>query len=53
MGAETYLYLDSGATNFIARVKPTAIHAHGTTVHLAFTPEHLHLFDSDSGAALT
>ena len=53
MGAETYLYLDSGATNFIARVKPTAVHAHGTTVHLAFTPEHLHLFDSDSGAALT
>ena len=53
MGAETYLYLNSGATSFIARVKPTAIHAHGTIVHLAFTPEHLHLFDSDSGAALT
>jgi len=53
MGAETYLYLDSGATSFIARVKPTAIHAHGTIVHLAFTPESLHLFDSESEAALT
>lgn len=53
MGSETYLYLDSGATSFIARVKPTAIHAPGTIVHLAFTPENLHLFDSESEAALT
>jgi len=53
MGSETYLYLDSGSTSFIARVKPTAIHAHGTTVHLALAPERLHLFDSESGAALT
>lgn len=53
MGAETFLYLDSGATSFIARVQPTAIHAHGAIVHLAFTPESLHLFDSESEAALT
>jgi multiple sugar transport system ATP-binding protein len=52
MGAETYLYLDTGATNFIARVQPTAIHAHGATVHLAFTPEKLHLFDAEKEIAL-
>lgn len=52
MGAETFLYLDSGATNFIARVQPTAIHAHGAIVHLAFTPEKLHLFDAEKEGAL-
>jgi len=53
MGAETYLYLTTGATSFIARVKPTAIHAPGTSVHLAFTPANLHLFDASSEAILT
>ena len=52
MGAETYLYLDTGATSFIARVQPTAIHAHGATVHLAFDPDHLHLFDAEKETAL-
>jgi multiple sugar transport system ATP-binding protein len=53
MGAETYLYLNSGATSFIARVKPTEVHAPGSSVHLAFTPETLHLFDASSEAILT
>lgn len=53
MGAETYLYLTSGATSFIARVKPTAIHASGTSVHLAFTPANLHLFDASSEEILS
>lgn len=35
-----------------ARVQPTAIHAHGTTAHLAFTPEELHLFDAEKDVAL-
>ena len=52
MGAETYLYLETGATSFIARVQPTAIHAHGATVHLAFDPDHLHLFDAEKETAL-
>lgn len=52
MGAETYLYLETGATSFIARVQPTAIHAHGAIIHLAFDPDHLHLFDAGKEHAL-
>ena len=53
MGAETLLYLTSGATRFVARVEPTSTHPPGAIVHVAFTPEKLHLFDADSEASLT
>ena len=34
------------------RVPPTAIHAYGATVHLAFAPEKLYLFDAEEETAL-
>ena len=48
MGAETYLYLNSGATAFIARVQPTSVHARGAKVHLSFSADKLHLFDAST-----
>jgi multiple sugar transport system ATP-binding protein len=53
MGAETFLHLDSGASRFIARAKPTSIHVHGAVVHVAFTPDKLHLFDADRETSLS
>ena len=51
MGAETYLHLDSGATSFIARVRPTARFEAGQRVRLAFDLERAHLFDPANGDA--
>jgi multiple sugar transport system ATP-binding protein len=45
MGAETYLYLDTGATSFIARVRPTDRFAVGQSVKVTFKMEAAHLFD--------
>ena len=53
MGAETYLYLNTGKTSFIARVDSTATHKPGDTVHLAFAPAKLHLFDPVTEANLS
>jgi multiple sugar transport system ATP-binding protein len=52
MGAETYLYLTTGASTFIARVAPTRIPAPGETVHLAPKLSSAHLFDAASGQSL-
>jgi len=46
MGSETYLYLTTGSTQFIARVQPSSIHRPGDQVHLHFDPARLHLFDA-------
>jgi multiple sugar transport system ATP-binding protein len=48
MGAETYLYLTSGATSFIARVPPTRDFAVGQQVRLRFDLAKAHLFDPTS-----
>jgi multiple sugar transport system ATP-binding protein len=45
MGAETYLYLDSGATSFIARVRPTDRFEANQRVKVVFAVENAHLFD--------
>ena len=45
MGSETYLYLTSGATNFIARVRPTDRFEVGQSVKVTFKMEAAHLFD--------
>ena len=45
MGAETYLYLTTGATAFIARVPPTDQLAPGQRVRVGFKLEKAHLFD--------
>ncbi|OAM87087.1 sn-glycerol-3-phosphate ABC transporter ATP-binding protein UgpC [Termitidicoccus mucosus] len=52
MGAETYLYLRSQATAFVARVEPTAAHKTGESVHVVAEPSRLHLFDAESETAL-
>jgi multiple sugar transport system ATP-binding protein len=46
MGAETVLYLDSGATKFIARVRPTDRHAAGRRLPVTFHLSRAHLFDA-------
>ncbi|MEO6569518.1 MAG: sn-glycerol-3-phosphate ABC transporter ATP-binding protein UgpC, partial [Opitutaceae bacterium] len=52
MGAETFLYLDTGATNFIARVRPTDRFEPNQKVKVTFSLEHAHLFDSETEQAL-
>jgi multiple sugar transport system ATP-binding protein len=45
MGAETYLYLDTGASSFIARVRPTDRFEVNQKVKVTFDLDHAHLFD--------
>jgi multiple sugar transport system ATP-binding protein len=52
MGAETYLYLNTGPTPFIARVPPGPAHRPDEPVIIGFNPAKLHLFDTASGQAL-
>jgi multiple sugar transport system ATP-binding protein len=52
MGAETYLYLNTGATSFIARVRPTGRFQPGQAVRVSFKMESAHLFDAVSEQAL-
>ncbi len=46
MGAETFLYLGTGATSFIARVRPTDRFEVGQTVKVTFKIGAAHLFDA-------
>lgn len=48
MGAETYLYLSTQKTSFIARVHPTARYQSGEAVKVVFKLDHAHLFDAVS-----
>jgi multiple sugar transport system ATP-binding protein len=52
MGAETYLYLTSGASNFIARVRPTDRFEVGQSVKITFKMDAAHLFDGTSEQVL-
>jgi multiple sugar transport system ATP-binding protein len=52
MGSETYLYLDSGATAFIARVRPTDHYSPNQTVRILFDVSKAHLFDATTELAL-
>ena len=45
MGSETYLYLDTGATSFIARVRPTDRFEVNSRVKVTFDLDHAQLFD--------
>jgi multiple sugar transport system ATP-binding protein len=45
MGSETLLYLDTGASSFIARVKPSDRFESGQKVQVVFDLDHAHLFD--------
>ena len=52
MGAETYLYLDTGATSFIARVRPTDRFEANQRVKVTLDLAHAHLFDPATEAAI-
>jgi multiple sugar transport system ATP-binding protein len=46
MGAETYLYLSTGATSFVARVRPTHQFRPNEKVNVTFSLANAHLFDA-------
>ena len=52
MGAETYLYLRTQATSFVARVRPTEGPASGKALRITFDLRKAHLFDAASEGAL-
>jgi multiple sugar transport system ATP-binding protein len=52
MGSETLLYLDTGATSFIARVNPTDKFDAGQRIQVTFDLGNAHLFDPASELAL-
>jgi multiple sugar transport system ATP-binding protein len=52
MGSETLLYLDTGATSFIARVNPTDRFEAGQKIQVTFDLAHAHLFDAATELAL-
>ncbi|MSU70034.1 MAG: sn-glycerol-3-phosphate ABC transporter ATP-binding protein UgpC [Opitutaceae bacterium] len=45
MGAETFLYLDTGVTSFIARVRPTGRFTANQRIKVTFDLDHAHFFD--------
>jgi multiple sugar transport system ATP-binding protein len=53
MGAETLLYLDSGAHSFVARVNPTDRFEVGQRVNVVVKLENAHLFDPGTEKVLT
>ncbi len=52
MGSETYLYLNSGVTSFIARVRPTDRFETDQKVKVTFRLENAHLFDATTEKVL-
>ncbi len=52
MGAETLLYLSTGATSFIGRVRPTERFQVGQRIQVTFDLEKAQLFDATSEAVL-
>ena len=52
MGAETYLYVSTGATGFVARVGPTDRFVPQQRVRLSFNLDCAHLFDAETEEAL-
>ncbi len=49
MGAETYLYIDTGAHRFIARVHAERSFSYGEKVTVSLDLDKVHFFDPDSG----
>jgi len=52
MGAETLLYLTTGATSFIARVRPTDRFEANQRINVTFDLAHAHFFDAASEQVL-
>ena len=52
MGAETYLYLNTGTNAFTARVRPTDQYGVNAQVSVRFALQHAHLFDAETEQAI-
>jgi multiple sugar transport system ATP-binding protein len=52
-GPESHLHLDAGDQPLVARVGPNACWRPGQPVELEIAPDGLHLFDAETGEALT
>ncbi|MBE2213453.1 MAG: sn-glycerol-3-phosphate ABC transporter ATP-binding protein UgpC [Opitutaceae bacterium] len=52
MGHETYLYLDTGAHSFVARVRSSDRFQGGESLRVGFRLEHAHLFDPQTETAI-
>ncbi len=52
MGAEKYLYLTTGKSNFVARVGPQNSAKTNQDIELVFNMETVHLFDPESGSTI-
>ena len=52
MGSETYLYLNTGASAFVARVKPSDQFEPGDRVRVTFDMGKAHLFDAETEKVL-
>ena len=52
MGAETYLYLDTGTTSFVARVRPTDRFEINRRIKVTFDVDKAHLFDATTEQVL-
>jgi multiple sugar transport system ATP-binding protein len=52
MGAETYLYLDTGANSFVARVRAAGRFDPNHRLKVSFDVEKAHLFDADTQQVL-
>ncbi|MYA78822.1 MAG: ABC transporter ATP-binding protein [Gemmatimonadetes bacterium] len=53
MGSDLYLTVDVGGNNVKVRTRPEVRFDRGDIVDLSFDPENLHLFDGETGEALT
>ena len=52
LGAETLVTLRIGAAEMVARAPASFRDKPGTALDVYLNPEHLHLFDADSGVAI-
>ena len=48
MGAETFLYLNTGATSFVAKVRSTDRYEINQNIELHFELERVHFFDPET-----
>ena len=53
MGSETYLYLTTGASSFIARVNPTDRFDADQKINVTLKLENVHLFDAETEKVIT
>ena len=57
LGADAYIYGTSDVAgtpeNIVVRIEARRAHQKGETVHVTTDPDHVHVFDADTGARLS